>query len=259
MQQGSLRNLDQIQETDTKASGARVGALVLASVAGACLVFAGFALIKRPQTDPQASVSPLDALVQNVAPQDKASVGGHQVGFPSMLSDEPNPTTAMAALGPGAQPAGSASGFVLPPGAPTAPPVAGDVLPVIPLPAQNYMAMSPVVAEPRDSLTALAATGAAPSGDIAEPGRPGGFQLQVSSFRTEKKALEFADRLRRSGHRAHVVPATVSSKGTWYRVRVGPFKNKWEAMRYRKEFEQREHIVTFLVEPDKKTTAFIAD
>ena len=79
--------------------------------------------------------------------------------------------------------------------------------------------------------------------------------MQVSSFRTSKQANEFAERLRRSGHSAPVETALVPSKGEWYRVRIGPFKSKWDAMRYRKEFEQREHIVSFLVEPPKKTAA----
>lgn len=259
MRQGSLRNLDQIQETEAGgagSSGARVGALVMASIAGACVVFACFALVKRPRLTAEPSVSPLDELVQKSAEPGKATVDGQRVAFPALLSDEPNPTTAMASIRTGTQ---GAADMQLPAGAPTVPPAAGDRLPVVPLPAQNYLSMNPVVAEPRDTLTALATKVSSPSGEEAPAGQPGGFQLQVSSFRTQAKADEFALRLRRTGHRAHVVSATVNGKGSWFRVRIGPFKNKWEAMRYRKEFEQREHIVTFLVEPDKKATAFIAE
>jgi hypothetical protein len=34
-------------------------------------------------------------------------------------------------------------------------------------------------------------------------------------------------------------------------VRVGPFRSKVEATSYRNEFEKREHLVPFLVEPPK--------
>jgi cell division septation protein DedD len=253
MEHGSLRNLDQIQESDARRGGSRVGTLVLASVAGACLVFAVFALVKRPHLGADAEADPLAALVEKAGDTQKPSnLDGHQVNFPNMLSDEPNPTTAMASL----RPTGSASSglpFALPPGVPTVPPPAGDTLPVVPMPAQAYVSPSPMVAEPRDSLTALAATASNPTGEAVALGQPGAFQLQVSSFRTDKRANEFAERLRRSGHHAYVEAALVPGKGTWHRVRIGPFKTRWDAMRYRKEFEQREHIVAFLVEPPKKT------
>ena len=256
MEHGSLRNLDQIQEGESRGGGSRVGTLVLASIAGACLVFAVFALVKRPHLGEDPSADPLAALADKAASSAQPpSLEGHDVAFPSLLSDQPNPTTAMAALPNGAEPAGSALPFALPPGAPTEPPAAGDKLPVVPLPAQNYLSMSPVVAQPRDSLTEMAANASTPSGEEVARGGPGGHQLQVSSFRKEKRAAGFASRLRRSGHHAYVESAIVPGKGTWYRVRIGPFKNRWEALRYRKEFEKREHIVTFLVDPPKKTAA----
>jgi len=255
MEHGSLRNLDQIQESDSKSGGSRVGTLVLASVAGACLVFAVFALVKRPHLGPEPETDPLAALAESAVSAQPPSIEGQNVAFPDLLSDEPNPTTAMAAIRSGS---GAAAGsgevpFMLPPGAPTQPPPAGDQLPVVPLPAQDFLSMSPVVSEPRDSLSAMANNASAPTGEQVATGSPGGFQLQVSSFRKEKRAEGFATRLRRSGHHAYVESALVPGKGTWYRVRVGPFKNRWEAMRYRKEFEKREHIVTFLVEPPRKT------
>ena len=115
--------------------------------------------------------------------------------------------------------------------------------------------MSPVVTQPRDSLTAMAHDASTANGEEVAAGTPGGFQLQVSSFRQEKRAAGFAKRLRKRGHHAYIEAALVPGKGTWYRVRVGPFKNRYEAMNYRQEFEQREHIVTFLVEPPPRVTA----
>ncbi len=254
MDSANLRNIEQIQEGDPrKPAGSRLGTLVMSSLAGACVVFAVFALAKKPNTAPVAKVDPLAALAHKAeaAPSATAALAGKDVAFPSLLSDEPHPTTAMAALR-SAKGVGSASAqMVLPPGAPTEPPAAADQLPVVPLPAQNYLQLSPMVTRPRDSLTAMAQQASTPTGPEVQPGGPGQFQLQVSSFRKEKVADAFADALRQRGHRAYVESAEVPGKGTWYRVRVGPFKNKYEAMNYRTEFEKREHIVTFLVEPPR--------
>jgi DedD protein len=255
MDSANLRNIDQIQEGDPgKGPGTRLGTLIMASLAGACVVFAVFALAKKPGTAAVAKADPLADLAQKAAsaPSANPALAGHDVAFPSLLSDDPKPTTAMAAIRKGNDPIASSSGqLVLPPGAPTEPPPAADQLPVVPLPAQNYLSLSPVVTRPRDSLTAMAQHASTPTGAEAERGGPGQFQLQVSSFRKESVAEKFASALRQRGHRAYVESADVPGKGTWYRVRVGPFKNKYEAMNYRAEFEKREHIVTFLVEPPR--------
>lgn len=259
MDSANLRNIDQIQEGESRPGGAsRVGTIIMASLAGACVVFAVFALAKKPSTAPAPKVDPLAELAHKsaAAPSANPALAGRDVAFPGLLSDDPNPTTAMAAIRKGKDAAGAGSSQLeLPPGAPTEPPAAADQLPVVPLPAQNYLALSPVVTRPRDSLTAMAQQVSTPTGAEAQPGGPGQFQLQVSSFRKEKVAEKFAGALRQRGHRAYVESAEVPGKGTWYRVRVGPFKNKYEAMSYRTEFEKREHIVTFLVEPPRPVTA----
>jgi cell division septation protein DedD len=82
---------------------------------------------------------------------------------------------------------------------------------------------------------------------------PGGYQLQVSSFKTQPEAEGFAAALRRRGHKAYVEPAQVKGRGLWYRVRIGPFKYKQSAAVYRQEFEHKERIVTFIVDPPKIT------
>ncbi|MCU0694224.1 MAG: SPOR domain-containing protein [Polyangiaceae bacterium] len=262
MESGSLRNFDQIQEREPGSVGSRVGTLVLASLAGACLVFACIALWHRPSRSGDTKQDPLAELMQEGAAAASANpsrLGNEDVAFPNLLSDDPNPTTAMAAIRNGAAggPAGAgAASVALPAGVSIAPPPAADRLPVVPLPAQHYLSMSPVVTEPRDSLTAMAQQVSTPTAKQVEPGQAGGYQLQVSSFRTDKRAEQFARELRKRGHRAYIEAALVPGKGTWHRVRIGPFKNRWDAMNYRKEFEKREHIVTFLVEPpDRNATA----
>lgn len=135
------------------------------------------------------------------------------------------------------------------------PPPPTDRLPVVPLPAQNVLEASPVVTRPRDSMT-QAASDAAQLANAAQPsapaGREGGYQLQVSSFRTQTEADQFAAQLRARGHKAWVIEAHVPGRGTWYRVRIGPFPSQHAAASYRAGFEGREHVVPFIVQPNGK-------
>ncbi|MCC6645662.1 MAG: SPOR domain-containing protein [Polyangiaceae bacterium] len=143
---------------------------------------------------------------------------------------------------------------MLPPGAPTTPPAAGDRLPVVPMPAQRVLGASPVVTEPRDALTAAArdqATAAA-SGPMVEPGHAGAFVLQVAAFKTEGEAQSFSNVLRQRGHRAYIESASIAGRGVWYRVRVGPFKSGREASKYRADFEAKEHMVPYVLEAEKE-------
>ena len=126
-----------------------------------------------------------------------------------------------------------------------------------PLPAQAVLEATPIVTRPRDALTKAASDAAQintrrrPSSDTAPPGHEGGYQLQVSSFRTQAEAQAFADQLRARGHKAYVVEAHVPGRGTWFRVRVGPFATQHAAPQYRAGFEAREHVVPFIVPPER--------
>jgi cell division septation protein DedD len=91
------------------------------------------------------------------------------------------------------------------------------------------------------------------SGETVGPGHDGGYQLQVSSFRTQAEGEAFAEQLRARGHKAYVLEARVPGRGTWYRVRVGPFPTQHAATQYRATFEAKEHVVPFVVPPE--TTA----
>jgi len=324
MEQGSVRNLEQIQESDGDRTPRGV-TILLVALGGACIVFAGLAIGGRRSAPTVAKVDPLGELVTQqakiaqggAAPGPKATdLSTHDVTFPGILSDEGSPTTALAAVKGGAAkpampaplasaPPGTAGAFavnggagaagsmgslgIVPvapaPNAPAAPmaapPIApaplppsdtagsivlnvhgsdpgggpsGDRVPATPLPAQNMLGASPVVTRPRDSLTRAASDAAesAASGATAAPaGREGGYQLQVSSFRTQGEADVFSGQLRARGHKAYVVEAHVPGRGTWYRVRIGPFTSQHAAASYRSGFEGREHVVPFIVPPSK--------
>jgi cell division septation protein DedD len=246
MNMGLVRNLEQIQEADRKPPGSRLGTLLLVSLGGACVIFAILSQTRRKAEAPAPKVDPLgDLVAQAHAPSALASseLAGKDVTFPGILSDDPRTTTALVATRPtSSAPVASA---------PSTPPPPTDRLPVVPLPAKNVVAPSPVVTRPRDVLTQMAKEASSLTTSPAEEGRPGGYQLQASSFRSEPEAIAFASALRQRGHRAYMDPAAVEGRGTWYRVRIGPFKTKREALQYRADFEEREHLAPFIVEPPR--------
>ena len=270
MEQGSVRNLEQIQENDGEGHTPRGVTVLLVALGGACIVFAGLAMGGRHSASKAQRVDPLGELVtqqaragSGAAPK-ATDLSTHDVTFPGILSDESAPTTALAAV-KGGGPARTASPDIAPvdPSAavarsvgrkdePASPAPSGDRLPIVPLPAQNMLGASPVVTRPRDSLTRAAseAVDSAVAGQApAAPGREGGYQLQVSSFRSQSEADTFAGQLRARSHKAYVVEAHVPGRGTWFRVRIGPFTSQHAAASYRSGFESREHVVPFIVPP----------
>jgi len=250
MENGSLRNLDEIQENDEPTRGVPRGVTAaLVALGAACIGFAAMALGGHASKDAVKKVDPLgDLVTQKGKPGSSsgraADLSTNEVTFPSILSDDENPTTALAAVKPNSP---IASAQALPP-----PPVASDKLPVVPVPAQNVLQATPVVTRPRDAMTKTAADTAqiniTPTATTAA-GHEGGYQLQVSSFRTTNEANNFADQLRARGHKAYVQEATVPGRGTWFRVRVGPFTSQHAAAAYRSQFETKEHVVPFIVPP----------
>jgi cell division septation protein DedD len=278
MEQGSVRNLEQIQESDGERTPRGV-TLLLVALGGACIVFAGLAIGGRRSVPTTQKVDPLGDLVSaqaksgQLAPPKATDLSTHDVTFPGLLSDESAPTTALAAVKGGSPKAhvGGVSSAAAPPVAAGDPSAAivlnvrgsesgsatatssGEKLSVVQLPARSMLGASPVVTRPRDSLTRAASDAAenAPSGPAAPAGHEGGYQLQVSSFRAQPEAETFAGQLRARGHKAYVVEAKVAGRGTWYRVRVGPFGSQQAAASYRAGFESREHVVPFIVPPSK--------
>ena len=263
---GGIRNFERIEEQGDEQRVPRGVTLALVVVGGACVVFAALAISGRTSQLPERKSDPLgELLVQRArsaasplpsfaAPQE---LSPKDVTFPQLLSDRDHQSTALAAVS-GASPTAEAPALPPIPAAATQPPPPTDRLPVVPLPAQAVLEASPLVTRPRDALTKAASDVAridsppAPK-EAASPGHEGGYQLQVSSFHTQAEAQAFADQLRARGHKAYVMEATVPGRGTWYRVRVGPFATQRAAAEYRADFEEREHVVPFIVMPE--TTA----
>lgn len=252
MESVNVRNLDDIQEEERGLRGTRLLSLFLATLAGAAVVSAGLVMSRRSGAPVKDTRDPLADLVAQAkhAPPSSDKLASSDVSFPAILSDQDSPTTALAAVkderGRLVVQAGA-------PGAASAPPPPTDRLPVVPLPVGDLLSATPVTTQPKDGLTAMAAGASRLPGDagLAPAGMEGGFQLQVASFKDQPDADRLVDDLRRRGHRAYRQAANVPERGLWHRVRVGPFKTKFEATKYKAEFERSERVSPFVVDPDK--------
>jgi cell division septation protein DedD len=248
----NVRNLDEIQEEERAGRGTRLLSLLFASLAGAALVTAGVVVSRRGGAAAKDTRDPLADLVAQAKSGGPSSekLGPREVSCPGILSDQAEPTTALAAV------KDERGRLVAQDGAPvepSAPPAAADRLPVVPLPVGDLLSATPVTTSPKDGLTALAADASKIPSDtsLAATGMEGGFQLQVASFKDQPDADRLVEDLRRRGHRAYRAVAQVPERGLWHRVRIGPFKSKYEATRYKADFERVERVSPFVVDPDK--------
>ena len=202
----------------------------------------------------RSTQDPLAALASAAAASGTPAevLDGRDVSFPRLLSDGATPTTALAAVKD--ERGRLVRQSDIPEQLPGSPPPATDRLPVVPLPVGTLLNASPVTTRPRDALTDMAASAAAAKAEEAElapAGMDGGFQLQVASFKEMSEADRVVEDMRRRGHRAFRQAAHVPDRGLWHRVRVGPFKTKLEALKYKQKFERTERIAPFLVDPEK--------
>lgn len=231
----------------------------MASFGGACIVFAALALMRTPDEANNGPTDPLGELVSRSDPASTATPGLKQseVTFPKVLSDQANATTAMEVVRSGKK----SRRATVPVEDPNLdeelprmdPPPATDRLPVMPLPAHDVLHSQRSTLAEGDTLRAVAErmSRETDQGEVAEAGHDGGYQLQVSSFKEKGDADTFALVLRRRGHRAYVATAHVKGRGVWHRVRVGPFRYKRSAEIYRQDFEAKERMVTFIIDPPK--------
>jgi cell division septation protein DedD len=84
-------------------------------------------------------------------------------------------------------------------------------------------------------------------GSYAPHGSAGAFTLQVVSYEERDPAERFANALRARGHKAFVAQAEVPGRGRTFRVRVGPFTTRRDALDYQTRFEQSERMHSILV------------
>lgn len=257
----NLRNLEQIQEYDQGPRGLPWGTLLLAAAAGGALVVALMTTLERQAPPAESKVDPLQQLVAE-AQKDPAAPAGmlsdEQVTFPSLLSDQGAPTTAMAAVKDerGRLLKREQQGAIAPSNHDGLPhlvmPTAGGGASHPPMPVGDLLSSTTVTQQPKDELSQLAKSRVEiHEAQLAPMGAEGGFEIQVASFREIKDADAFVEELRKREHRAYRQAAYVAGRGLWHRVRIGPFKAKYQALAYQAKLEDQERISTFLVDPAK--------
>lgn len=248
----NVRNLDRGHEADRKGSS-RAASLVLSGVGGGAILLGAVLALKQSAPPRESQADPLAAVVERskqTAAMPPETVRFAEVTFPSILSDSDHPTTALAAvkdergkLVPQIEQISASAPAPVPP---------ADRFPPAPLPVGTLLDATPVTMEPKDPLTTLASeVSKAEGGAITTAGSEGGFQLQIASFKDQGEADRFVEELRKRGLPAYRQAVQVADRGLWHRVRIGPFKTKLSAEKYKADFDKRERISSFLVDPDK--------
>jgi DedD protein len=255
MQSVNYRNLEQIREQDRGRQSTQLWAVALSAAAISALIVAGVVTLGHGRAPRTAPRDPLAEIAAKQRASRPASAGQAQdaISFPAILSDADKPTAPMAAVA-------NAKGELLPLASPA--PQASAPISVVPglgmtLPAGDLLASTAVTRDPKDDLTRLAgqAAKAPATGEMAAEGHDGEYQIQVASFRSSEDADGFVTDLRHRSHHAYRQAAYVPDRGLWHRVRIGPFKSKYEATQYRNQLERSERILGFVVEPERDKSA----
>jgi len=75
----------------------------------------------------------------------------------------------------------------------------------------------------------------------------GRFSIQVGAYRSAAEASSQVDRWKTRGYSTFMTVGDVAEQGTWYRVRIGRFKNRDEAKLFLEKFKAREKQEAMIV------------
>jgi DedD protein len=118
-------------------------------------------------------------------------------------------------------------------------------------PAGGAGAAAPAV-QAQAAAKAKAPAAAAPADDKAAAGpaevapAKAHFTLQLSSFQSQAEANAFRQQLEKAGYQPYQLQAEVEGKGTWYRIRVGHYKDYDDAVAAKKLFEQKQKMIAYV-------------
>jgi DedD protein len=123
---------------------------------------------------------------------------------------------------------------------------AAPVKPAVPAQTQAPVRAANVAAPPSRTALVVAPPAdepvqVAPAGAVAltpPPRDPGAYTVQVGASQDRSEIARLESRVRGAGLKPYVVEARLGAKGTWYRVRVGSFRDKDSANRFRKDVER---------------------
>lgn len=241
-----MRDLDQLRERSDETTVRRLGLFVMGGAVGvAALMAFGIVLGRRP-SDPPPERDPLALLGGDLAvapgeqPEAEPAVALSTLAFPAILAgDEATiEATVQAAEAEHAALTGRADGIGRARGGKAssipASTLAGDQASRLARTARHDPLIAAALPERLDRSPAPA-------------GSEGAFTLQVVSYEDRAEAERFAEALRARGHRAYIAQADVPGRSRSYRVRVGPFGNRREAVEYQKRFELSERLNALVV------------
>lgn len=83
--------------------------------------------------------------------------------------------------------------------------------------------------------------------DFPETDPEGKYTVQIASFKKMDNAQKFTEQLKNKGYPAFITK-TLINNGTWYRVRVGTFKDRNKARKYSKIIKSKEKLKTAYID-----------
>jgi len=256
----AMRDLDQLRERGDESTGRKIGLFAMASLLSIAAVFAmGIMIGRGDATEVAAPSDPLAQLALSPSAQAAENSAGiemkpESLSFPSTLTDREDPAVE-ATVRAAAQEAAALEGqpiagapipaaMIAPPPVTAAPSVEASAFPASREATEDTDRLARVAKH--DPLIAHALAPAA-AAELAPHGHEGAYTLQVVSYESSDQAERFAKNLRTRNHKAFVVQAEVPGRGRFFRVRIGPFEARKDALDYQSSFERDEHMHTIVV------------
>jgi DedD protein len=110
---------------------------------------------------------------------------------------------------------------------------------------QGARAAAARLAEPRPAPSEARAQ--APAGKPPEkPEEARRFTLQISSFQDRNEADALAGKLTAAGYDPYIVMSDLPEKGIFFRVRIGEFGSRADALAAKEEFEKKQRIIAYV-------------
>ncbi len=103
-------------------------------------------------------------------------------------------------------------------------------------------------AAPVEAAAASAAEVVAEKAPMPTAASEGRFVVQVASFKAQADAQRLEVRLQAAGYPAFTETATLGEKGTWYRVRIGPYADSASAQQVVEGVKAREKLSAFMTQ-----------
>lgn len=249
-----FRDLDQIQERDDDTTLRRLSLIAMGAFAVVAVIFAtGVVVVQGVDREPNPDYDPLEQLLEagefadrGASSESKAEASAPDIAreallFPEVLREQEGRAEVEAAMASAAAEADHPDPVVEVDSLPAATPP--------PTPATQGLAAE-VASGKADAPTASVTPSKKASAQKAttpSPSSGGRYGLQVISYTQADQANRYAEVLKERGHQAYVLSHTEPGKGTYWRVRIGPFNDQAEAEAYRQRFEREEQLKTLVV------------